>query len=182
MTIKSHINQAYLRYLTKWCILCYNTLMQNKTYKNLIAVGFAAFVLVFATHAHAAITSDDDFHPDYTIYGSSVVSNSPQYSVYNKQSTQKSTSTNNSSNSNSSANSSSSNSDTNKVAGTSATGATVTANGLATNNLPALSMYGTNSFMPDTVFEWFFTIILILVLIIIIRIYIRSNNKGHGHH
>ncbi|MBP6931544.1 MAG: hypothetical protein KBD48_00725 [Candidatus Pacebacteria bacterium] len=50
----------------------------------------------------------------------------------------------------------------------------------STNNLTALSMNGTNSFMPDTVFEWFMTVVGILALIILIRVLFKK--EGHGHH
>jgi ATP-dependent Zn protease len=53
-------------------------------------------------------------------------------------------------------------------------------NQVQADNLPALSMRGSNTFMPDTVFEWLLTIIFILVIIIIIRL--MSKKHGHGDH
>lgn len=51
----------------------------------------------------------------------------------------------------------------------------------STNNLTALSMNGTNSFMPDTVFEWFMTVVGILVLIILIRVLGKKDDHGAHH-
>jgi len=50
------------------------------------------------------------------------------------------------------------------------------------NNLTALSFRGNNTFMPDTIFEWFFTVLFILAIIILIRLMARRHNNDNTHH
>lgn len=49
------------------------------------------------------------------------------------------------------------------------------------NGLTALSIAGTNKFMPDTVFEWILVVILILIIIVIARQF-RRKDKHEIHH
>lgn len=205
--------------------------MNNKT-KNLIAFAFTAFVFVFASHASAAITSDDYGTPNYfnnnygysNNYNNNYNSNynnqtygnqyqQPYAQTYNQQNNQNyqqnyqaqtsyATPINNQPVNNSVNNTSTNTTKTTTVRhivarNTSAKPAPVVQNQVAgtnvgvisasdmnqasANNLPALSLRGSNSFMPDTVFEWLLTIIFILVIIIIIRVMSRKHGPTDHH-
>ncbi|MCX6756067.1 MAG: hypothetical protein NTX85_01890 [Candidatus Nomurabacteria bacterium] len=208
--------------------------MNNKT-KNLIAFAFTAFVFVFATHASAAVTSDDYGTPRYNYnnqpyaqpymqtYGN-------QYQQYPQQSYNQTYQQPYNQNygqqynqnygaqtgyaapvnnppvnnpvvaSNTFTNTNTTKATTvrrvvasntqarpvavsqNQVAGTNV--GVISAsdmNQASVNNLPALSLRGSNSFMPDTVFEWLLTIIFILVIIIIIRVMSRKHGPTDHH-
>lgn len=50
------------------------------------------------------------------------------------------------------------------------------------NGLTALSLQGSNSFMPDTVWEWICVFFLILIIIILIRQFRPNAHGGHSAH
>jgi len=47
------------------------------------------------------------------------------------------------------------------------------------NNLTALSVAGYSGFLPNTVFEWFLTVILILIIIILIRQFRKRDSQEY---
>lgn len=166
--------------------------MNNKT-KNLIAFAFTAFVFVIASNASAAVTADDYGTPDY-YYNNSAYQNNYYNQNYqpqakyvapaNNQSASNSVNTSNNTKNVVASNTSTkttTQSKSNEVAGTQ-TGVVNASdvNQEQSNNLPALSMRGNNTFMPDTVFEWLLTIIFILAIVIIIRL--MAKKHGHGDH
>ena len=57
-----------------------------------------------------------------------------------------------------------------------------TANTTNGNDLSALSINGSGSFMPSSVFQWFLTILLILAIIIIARMIIRHSANHKDSH
>jgi len=58
---------------------------------------------------------------------------------------------------------------------------TVYSGGVNSNGLTALSVAGTNSFMPDTIFEWILVILLILAIIVIVRRITRREDHEFHH-
>lgn len=52
----------------------------------------------------------------------------------------------------------------------------------AGNGITALSLRGSGSFMPSSIWQWIFTVILILVIIIIARTFVHKPTPGEHSH
>lgn len=147
--------------MTEWYALCYNIKM-NKIYKNIIIVTAFSFIFLFTQSAFAAYSSfqvpnsawtgasmTPDITPDYTNI----------YTVKNDKPTQ-------ASNVKTTDNSTEANVPTDQIQNT--------PEDSIFSGLPALSLWGSNSFMPDTVFEWILVVVMILLIIILARQFKRK--------
>lgn len=181
--------------------------MENKITKNLIILGAIIFTLAFTNQAQAYCqryafsnklvdrhcVEENDYYQNYetsstgtTSYNdqtssskTSVVNNYyyPTKYVSPEVATNTNTSTANKTVDNYS------NSNTGKNVYSNSLGASAYDSNQTGNGITALSLRGSGSFMPSSIWQWILVVILILIIIIIARMFVRKPNPAdHDNH
>lgn len=184
--------------------------MKNKVMKNLIFTSIFAFALFGVISIASASTYYDSYDNSHYLHPAPMPTASYNYgnysnndsssgsSVYNREVVNPyvSTSADKSNTNNTSSSKNNSNSSTSSKSSTSSSSKSVSSNDkdndnldsssdpFDPDNLTALSLRGSGGFMPSSIWQWLFVIILITFIIILARLIghtYAKNNHGNSH-
>ena len=169
------------RYLTNRILICYNTSMKNKTMHNFITTGVLAIMLFSAQSAFAYVSGVWEFQPRTSALPESPFIEAP---VTVSASTTTQSSTQSTATSSSSSNTTQTQSQAKKTTTVAkkvpvASTAKSTTQTPTENTLTASAAGSSSNFMPDTILEWIFVVLLIAAIIILSR-KITQKPAPHG--